>query len=94
MIPPTDEYPDRIEAAVKAILGSGISAGRAELEPLAFQAQDLPRRKAPNSESVAPGSFSKTDRVSGSGSVMTRSRIRRFMESGLVARRCDMWHAA
>jgi 5-methylcytosine-specific restriction endonuclease McrA len=47
VIPPTDEYPDRIEAAVKAILGSGISAGRAKLEPIAFQAQDLPRRKAP-----------------------------------------------
>ena len=47
VIPPTDEYPDRIEAAVKAILGSGVKAGRAELEPITFQAQDLPRRKAP-----------------------------------------------
>jgi len=47
VIPPTDEYPERIEAAVKAILDSGVKAGRDELEPIAFQAQDLPRRKAP-----------------------------------------------
>jgi hypothetical protein len=47
MYPPEDDYPEAIEAVIKAVITGGRGAGARELAPFAYGPREVPKRRGP-----------------------------------------------